>query len=172
MRPPHSHLGPSSLKGVMPTVTLLLSPVSPVFPPHWIWPVSMPTYCYFSPALKKNFFNPISSSRYYIIFFLCSLATRERGVCVLSVSQSTWAFALIVPPEMCSSGTSLWLNPVAGSPSLSLLACLQPLAQLLTPSSSASFALTWLPRPLALLAFFPHHWPSLSVSFADSYSFP
>lgn len=44
------------------------------------------------------------------------------------------------------------------SPSSSLLACLQCLNQLLTPSSSTSFILTWLPGPLALLATFSHHW--------------
>lgn len=111
---------------------------------------------------KKIFFYPISSSSYYITSSVFSVATHERGVCVFSASQTN------VGSGPHRSTKNVFIKVIGGllvakssgqlSPSLCLLACLQCLAQLLTPSSLTSFALTWLPGPLALLAAFSHHW--------------
>lgn len=63
---------------------------------------------------------------------------------------------------MCSSGHRGLLSFAKSSgqlsPSSCLLACLQCLAQLLTPSSSTSFAPDLASWTLALLATFSHHW--------------
>ena len=116
---------------------------------------------------KKFFFYPISSSSYYITSFVFSEATYERGVCFLCISDyvgsglhhSTKNMFIKVTGDLLIAESSGQL-----SPSSCLLACLQCLAQLLTPSSSTSFALTWLPGPLALLATFSQHWlPCLSA---------